>query len=278
MRKEQMSLRLENSIRYTDMKKTIITLLALAGVASAATTTITDLTLTSTSGNVTYTAPSTTGGVGSFSGEGIWAIGGGNRAHAALTFTLNLTDLSALTTQTTLVTVDTIADIGLIWGQYNDTWGIMGKWQNGTWPNSGGAFVSYDTLKKDAWSVADNATDIFITLTMTVANTAGNQGGEQLYAAGSNTSYFTDAKGLGSSSNTSITAITFDTSVVENAAVTSGWVDGNTASGLGSNLENTFANAHGGKIAAVSPAIPEPTTATLSLLALAGLAARRRRK
>ena len=255
------------------MKKTLITLLALAGVAVAATTTVTDLTTSATSGNVTYTAPTTTGGEGSFSGAGIWEVGGGDRAHGALTFTLNLTELAKLTTQTTLVTVDSSADIGLIWGQYNGEWGIAGNWQGNLWANNGTSFVSLDTLMADAWSVADNATDGFITLTMTVAHTTGAQGGMQLYKAGSSTSYYT-TNGLGSSANTSIDAFKFDTSLIENAAVTSGWVAGTTASGLGTNLETTFTSAHGGKVALV----PEPTTATLSLLALAGLAARRRRK
>lgn len=255
------------------MKKTLITLLALAGVAAAATTTVTDLTTSVTSGDVTYTAPTTTGGEGAFSGSGIWEVGGGSRAHGALTFTLNLTELAKLTTQTTLVTVDTTADIGLIWGQYNGEWGIAGNWQGGLWAKDGASFVSYDTLLADAWSVADNATDGFITLTMTVADTAGDQGGMQLYKAGSNASYYT-TNGLGSSNNKTIDAFKFDTSLIENVAVTSGWVDGGTASGLGTNLETTFTSAHGGKVALV----PEPTTATLSLLALAGLAARRRRK
>ncbi|MBQ8376866.1 MAG: PEP-CTERM sorting domain-containing protein [Akkermansia sp.] len=255
------------------MKKTLITLLALAGVAAAATTTVTDLTTSVTSGNVTYTAPTTTGGEGSFSGAGIWESGGGSRAHGALTFTLNLTDLAKLTTQTNLVTVDSSDDIGLIWGQYNGEWGIAGNWQGNLWANNGTSFVSLGTLMADAWSVADNATDGFITLTMTVANTEGAQGGMQLYKAGSNTSYYTTS-GLGSSNNTSIDAFKFDTSLIENVAVTSGWVAGGTASGLGSNLETTFTSAHGGKVALV----PEPTTATLSLLALCGLAARRRRK
>lgn len=255
------------------MKKSLITLLSLCGVAAAATTTVTDLTTSTTSGDVTYTAPTTAGGEGSFSGAGIWASGGGSRAHGALTFTLNLTELGKLTTQTNLVTVDSGADIGLIWGQYNGNWGIAGNWQGGLWAQEGKSFVSLSTLLNDAWSVADNETDGFITLTMTVANTEGDQGGMQLYKAGSNTSYYT-TNGLGASSNTSIDAFKFDTSLIENAAVTSGWVNGDTAKTLGTNLENSFTNAHGGKIALV----PEPTTATLSLLALAGLAARRRRK
>ena len=255
------------------MKRTIIALMALVGVASAATTTVTDLTTSVTSDNVTYTAPTTTGGEGSFTGAGIWELGGRSRAQGALTFTLNLTELGKLTDQTTLVTVDSSADIGLIWGQYNDEWGIAGNWQGGLWTDSGKSFVSYSKLKSDAWSVADNATDGFITLTMTVADTQGDQGGMQLYKAGSNTSYYS-TNGLGSSSNTAIDAFKFDTSLIKNAAVTSGWVDGGTASGLGTNLETTFTSAHGGKVALV----PEPTTATLSLLALAGLAARRRRK
>lgn len=255
------------------MKKTLITLLALAGVAAAGTTTVTDLTTSVTSGNVTYTAPTTTGGEGSFSGAGIWESGGGSRAHGALTFTLNLTELAKLTTQTYLVTVDSSSDLGLIWGQYNEEWGIAGNWQGSLWAKDGTSFVSLDTLMADAWSVADNATDGFITLTMTVANTEGTQGGMQLYKAGSGTSYYT-TNGLGSSSNTSIDAFKFDTSLIENVAVTSGWVAGSTASSLGTNLETTFTSAHGGKVALV----PEPTTATLSLLALAGLAARRRRR
>lgn len=255
------------------MKKTLIALMALAGMAGAATITVTDLTQTQTfeDVSVTYTAPADESTTGSFSGSGIWALGGGDRAHAALTFTLNLTELSKITASTALVTADTGDDVGIMWGQYNNTWGIVGSWQGNAWANSGGAFVSLTTLLKDAWAVADNESDRFITLTMTVANTSGSQGGLQLYSAASSDSYFTNSAGLGGSNNTSLDAISLDTSVIENAAVTSGWVNGTTAATLGTELMTTYANAHGG-------IIPEPATATLSLLALAGLAVRRRRK
>lgn len=259
-----------------DMKRILIALLFTCGMAYSATTTVTDLTTTQsfTDASVTYTAPVSGSTMGSFSGSGTWALGGGNRAHAALTFTLNLTKLQSLSTQTTIVTVDTGADVGLIWGQFNNTWGLMGNWKGAGWANSGGAFVSYSTLFESAWSVADNSTDAFITLTMTVANTSGDAGGEQLYNAGSNSSYFSNAKGLGSEQNTSIDAILFNTDVIENAAVTSGWVPPSTASTLGTTLQNTFTTSHGGQ----TTRVPEPASSTLFLLALAGMAIRRRRK
>ncbi len=67
-------------------------------------------------------------------------------------------------------------------------------------------------------------------------------------------------KGLGSKNNNAVTSIVVDTDFITAASI-----------------EPTRAlNAEGMKAAAA--AIPEPATATLSLLALAGLAARRRRK
>lgn len=272
------------------MKKTIITLLALAGVAGAATTTVTDLTVDQdfTDNSVTYTAPTDNNSTGSFGGSGIWASGGGNRAHSALTFVLNLSkiyyDYKTNGDAITLVKVDTGTDVGLLWSNYNGQEGITGYWGGNAnnaipyqWDNGGGALVTAATLGKDSWSVANNTTDVFITLTMTVANTDGAQGGEQLYAAGSDTSYFSNSKGLGSSNNTSITAIEFNTDYIVAASVTSGWVPGTTATSLGTSLQDTFLQANGGKVDAVK-LIPEPATATLSLLALCGLAARRRRK
>lgn len=255
-----------------NMKKTLIALLALSGMALGATTTVIDVTKDLATSDVTYTAPHDSITMGSFTGSGIYATGGGGVAEAGLTFVLDLTALNEITRQTKIVNFDETYDLGLFWGQYNGEWGLMGNWNGGTWANNGGCFTAYTTLVSSAFTVEDSDHS-YITLTVTTANPkSGNQSGEQLYVAGSNSSLFSDSTGLGTSNNQSISSVSFDTTLVKSAAITSGWVPGTTAATLGSTLQDTYIEAH------KSPVVPEPATGTLSLLALAGLCGRRRRK
>ncbi len=103
-------------------------------------------------------------------------------------------------------------------------------------------------------------------ITLTFVETYGS--GVQVW---SNTTKLINDTGLKSQSNTSLASIYVNAGYIEALQFAPGWE--------GDEIVNTnaaFAAAAVEKLGA--PAVPEPTTATLSLLALAGLAARRRRK
>ena len=249
------------------MKKyiTIAALLAAGSAfANAATETFMDLSADKTSGDVTFSAENS-----SFTGDGIWAVGGGDRAHTGVSFVLNLTKALEVTENTVLINFDMAADIGL----YLTSSGVVSKWQDSTWNTSS----SYSVLSnlESAWTATDGNT--YLALTITLANTEGTQGGTQLYSADSASSLLINTQGetkngLGSSSNTSISEITVNTDYVVAAAVTPGWVPGNNAQTLSASLMSGAQKIY--------IPIPEPSTfgllAGLGALALVGT--RRRRK
>ena len=74
------------------MKKTLIALMAFAGVASAGTE-FTDLSEGTTLSGITYAIPTTGSNLGAFTGS-IAASGGGGVAHTGVALTLNLSSIS----------------------------------------------------------------------------------------------------------------------------------------------------------------------------------------
>jgi hypothetical protein len=89
----------------------------------------------------------------------------------------------------------------------------------------------------------------------------------------SNTEKLIDDAALKASGNTSLTSIYVNADYIGCLQFTPEW--------KGDDIVNTnaaFDATVKEMLAAATPSVPEPTTATLSLLALAGLAARRRRK
>ena len=235
------------------MKKTFITLLALAGAASAATTQVWDLSQSVTSGDFLYDAST-----GLFTdntdveGTVLNSVNGANQIQTNITFTLNLTAAQTVTGDTNLLKMDMGGDIGLAL----TTTGLAGTWQGGT---GGRGSVTFETLLADSSVFTGAENQKFITLTF--VETYGS--GVQVW---SNTTKLINDTGLKSSSNTTLASIYVNSGYIEALQIETEW--------KGDNIVNT--NVAFNNVA--SKYIPEPATATLSLLALAGLAARRRRK
>ena len=236
------------------MKKTFITLLALAGVASAATTQVWDLSQSVTSGDFLYDAST-----GLFTdnaeveGTVLNSVNGASQIQTNITFTLNLTAAQAVTGNTNLLNMDMGGDIGLAL----TTTGLNCTWQGGTSDSRGS--VTFSTLLADSGVFADIEGNKYITLTF--VETYGS--GVQVW---SNTTKLIDDSGLKSSGNTSLSSIYVNRGYVEALQFETEWKGADIVK------TNVAFNAEAMQV------IPEPATATLSLLALAGLAARRRRK
>ena len=236
------------------MKKTFITLLALAGVASAATTQVWDLSQSVTSGDFLYDAST-----GLFTdntdveGTVLNGVDGSSKIQTNISFTLNLTAAQTVTGYTQLLKMDMSGDIGLAL----TTTGLASTWGDSTSDSRGS--VTFSTLLADSGVFADIEGNKYITLTF--VETYGS--GVQVW---SNTTKLVDDAGLKSSSNTSLASIYVNSGYVEALQFETEW--------KGDNIVNTNVAFN----AEAMQVIPEPATATLSLLALAGLAARRRRK
>ncbi len=247
------------------MKKTIIALIALAGVAYAGTE-FTDLSTGKTLSGITYNLPAAESTKASFTGS-ISKPGGGDVAEVGVALTLNLTDIQAFfstaensTKSITLMTFDVDTNVGLALTNS----GITGMWDDKIWNNASNFTISYASLN-DTWVGKDG--DTYVTIAVSHANVGGNDGGLMVYSPDEKLGGY---NGLGSSSNDNMTKIEFDTAYVISAAINPGWSDSSTCQSLAASLATSTK--------AITGVIPEPTTATLSLLALCGLAARRRRK
>lgn len=246
----------------------------MGGIATAATTKFTDLSQNVTVGNLVWnstdkTITATTGHAADLY-DSVSAKG-----QSSLSFTLNLTQAATVTTDVALITIDSKNDYGI---KLKST-GISGFWpkSDGTNPiddyNGRG---SNNTLAEFSGIVAINdiltgnetvytlGSDKLIALTLVIDRPCdnnsgnGNNVGLTLYDVNGERVWYCEA--LGASSNESISSFKLNTDYITSAAVTPALL---SASQAGS---------------AAAALIPEPATATLSLLALAGLAARRRRR
>ena len=202
--------------------------------------------------------------MGTFTGS-ITELNESSKPQTALSFTLNITKAMHVTQNTQLINFSTNngADVGL----YLTSTGITMSWQGAVWDDNRNSTYSYDDLKALGSVFVGESGEKYITLTLSKANTGGNEGGLMLYSQDSTTKILGNS-GLGSGSTNSVPNITLNTNYIEMAAITPGWAPSSTAVSLTQTLDAT----------AREKLIPEPTTATLSLLALAGLVARRRRK
>ena len=180
------------------------------------------------------------------------SVNGANQIQTNITFTLNLTAAQTVTGDTNLLKMDMGGDIGLAL----TTTGLAGTWQGGTGDRGS---VTFETLLADSGVFADIEGNKYITLTF--VETYGS--GVQVW---SNTTKLINDTGLKSSGNTSLASIYVNSGYIEALQIETEW--------KGDDIVNTNVAFN----AEAMQVIPEPATATLSLLALAGLAARRRRK
>ena len=183
-------------------------------------------------------------------------VNGSNQIQTNICFTLNLTKAMAVTADTKIIDMDMGGDIGLCL----TSTGLATTW-GGTTSSSRGS-VSYDTLLADSGVFTDVNGDKCLTLTF--VETYGS--GVQVW---SNTTKYINDTGLKSSGNTSLSSIYVNANYIEALQFAPGWE--------GDKIVNTNAAFNEAVVEKIG-AVPEPTTATLSLLALAGLAARRRRR
>ncbi len=225
------------------MKKTIIALMALAGVAMADTV---DTTFTTT--NAVSTKAD-------------------NYSAAGFAFTLSGTALSTVSTPTgtTWATTGSIVELTSIT--------LVTGSRDATIEPGKHYLVITDTSKNIiGWSTSANSAVGESTWTFTAGN-------DKAVTLNTNTTYYVFAE------NSYTAGATLSPDSCDLRVGTSGVVDytsgvGTTYTGLsfidanGTSKSTRYAPA----VTIITKAIPEPTTATLSLLALAGLAARRRRK
>ncbi len=237
------------------MKKTIVALMALAGVAMADTQ-VWDLSTSVTSGDYLYDA--TTGlftDNAEVEGTVLNEADGSGKIQTNISFTLNLTQaMDKVTEDTLILNMDMAGDIGLC----VTTTGLRGTWNGAAW----GDVVAYDALLADSgvFTTADGDK----CLTLTFVETYGS--GVQVW---SSTTKLLNADGLKSASNTGVASIYANADYIKALQFAPGWEGDNIV-----DTNKAFDVVAVEKLGAIS----EPTTATLSLLALAGLAARRRRK
>ncbi|MDO5472368.1 MAG: PEP-CTERM sorting domain-containing protein [Akkermansia sp.] len=235
------------------MKKTLIALAILASQAMADTP-VWDLSSSVTEGDFLYNA--TTGlftDNTAIDGTVLNDKNGVNQIQTNICFTLNLTQAQKVSTNTNIIKMDMAGDIGLT---ITDS-GLSTIWGDSTNNRSN---VSFETLLADGGLFTTANGDKCITLTFV-----------QTYASGvqvwSNTTKHIVDGSLKGSTNTSLSSIYINSNYIEAVQFAPGWE--------GDNIVNTNKAFDA---LAQTKLVPEPTTATLSLLALASLAARRRRK
>ncbi len=235
------------------MKKTLITLLAICGVAAAESVT---LTLPGTD-DFTWIAGSNANGIGTGSSAAIIE----NLAAAITADNIGNTDLTGW-----------FGGTGQAYAQsdYNDITIATNSFTFKSRPALGGEYVALGVSLEETASA--------ITLTFTNDKKAGYS----LWSYDATTSTATEliaTTGLTTAGTVDVTYNTADVNpstlfVVWTANPSTGAEEGNTLV----TISNIALNYTAVPAAPVAPSIPEPTTATLSLLALAGLAARRRRR
>lgn len=257
------------------MKKTLIALMALAGVVSAADTFVfADLSVSAPENGISWNAE--TKKLTADTGYTL-ATNTGSNAQTALTFALNLTQAATYSSADLcpLITIATANNSGVAQSTYG-LWltddGLSGRWGNDEYNTRGSnntlaeysGVVSIESILTGNSNVYTVNGEKYISLTLVTDKSCSNNSGDTnnvgvtTYDADGNRVWYCEA--LAGSSLNQFTSIELNTDYISSAAITP------------TLLSPTAAGTQAAMF------IPEPATATLSLLALAGLAARRRRK
>ena len=231
------------------MKKTIITLLAICGVAGAA-----PLTLPGTT-DFTWIAGSNANGIGTGSSAAIIE----NLAAAITADNIGNTDLTGW-----------FGGTGQAYAQssYNEIKiTATNSFEFVSRPSCGGEYVALGVSLEEAASA----------ITLTFSN--DKKAGYSLWSYDATTSTATELIATTGLTEAGTVDVTYNTADVNPSTLFVVWT-ANPSTGAESNgAKVTISNiALSYTAVSAAPAVPEPTTATLSLLALAGLAARRRRR
>ena len=237
--------------------------MTLAGCAMGATTDILDLSKDTTVGNLTYDVES--GNITTALNSDLYQVNDGG-TQTILTFKFNLTKAQTLTENTSIFTLDfsgtNAKDVGLVatsTGLYSAS--------NGTVSTNGKTWAELGDLSSCLTTGSDN--DQYIVLTMAhIPSNAANPKGVVVYDTTGD--IFSDSDARNAGGGFTIDSIYVNNQLIAAVEVNSLWPgDGKGPAGRTEAFIQTSEK---------SLTVPEPTTATLSLLALAGLAARRRRK
>ncbi|WP_187296664.1 PEP-CTERM sorting domain-containing protein [Akkermansia muciniphila] len=250
---------------------TFISLLAgglLQGSAVAATTIFTDLSQSSSVGDISYTSPEE----GTVNGFATGAISsevsaGGERHPSSVTLSLNLSAMrdavqEADFSNTLLVDLrtsesSTDGSIGLML----TTDGLKFSWQGNAWSPQYVAYVALDSLQNLSYTVEGSD---YVTLTLVAAAQAEGTKGTKLL----------DAEGEGVVCNNGVSFTYGGLTSTQNYQT----VLVNTKYITGMGITPGVATPEEIVAATRSLAVPEPATASLSLLGLVALMARRRRR
>ncbi len=232
------------------MKKTIITLLALAGVAGAA-----PLTLPGTD-DFTWIAGSNAAGIGTGSSAEIIQ----NLAAAITAYNIGNTDLTGWFGGT---------------GQAYDA-------------NAYGSDISISSSSSFTFKCRPALSGEYVALGVSLEETASaitltfsndNKAGYSLWSYDATTSTATELIATTGLTTAGTVDVTYNTANVNPSTLFVVWTANPSTGNAGGGADITISDiALSYTAAPAAPPVPEPTTATLSLLALAGLAARRRRK
>lgn len=244
------------------MKKTLVTLLALAGVAAAGEVTFTDLTKNITTSGITFTQSTGlfTGSITNYEGADA-----GKGSNGAITFAIDWSAASALTADTCILTLNydntttthTSGENNGIYFKADDD--SIRAWFGGA-VNNGGNIATTDEVSGAKKTIKGKDYAI-LTLRYDDIGATDATKGVSLFTS---TSEIYEYWGQGSSNYDEVTSIYINTDLVKAVTIMTGEINDATAKAGVTNLAAAM--------------VPEPTTATLSLLALAGLAARRRRR
>ncbi len=235
------------------MKKTLITLMALAGVAAAA-----PLTLPGTD-DFTWIAGSNASGIGSGSSAAI------------------IQNLAAA------ITADNIGNTDLT-GWFG---GTGQAYAQNSYPNdiaitstNSFTFVSRPALSGEYVALGVSLEETASAITLTFSN--DKKAAYSLWSYDATTSTATELIATTGLTTAGTVDVTYNTADVNPSTLFVVWnanpSTGNAGAGAVVTISDIALSYTAAPAVPESPTVPEPTTATLSLLALAGLAARRRRK